>query len=136
LAADVTIRPLSPTTVVGEAPTTALQAARVRKAADPAQKFESFVLQSFIQEMMPDEAEGVYGSGVSGDFWKSMMAEKIAEQVAERGSLGIAHYIKAGQAPRVPPHGIVSTDVMSHLATLGAGAAAATDTDPNSGIGE
>jgi flagellar protein FlgJ len=133
MAADVTIRPLTAATALGEAPTTAVQAARARKVADPAQKFEAFVLQSFIQEMMPDEAEGVYGSGVSGDFWKSMMAEKIAEQVAERGSLGVANYIKAGQAPRVPPHGMASTEVMTHLATMGS---AAIDIDPNSGIGE
>jgi Rod binding domain-containing protein len=134
MAADVTSRPLAATTAVGEAPLTATQGARVRKVAEPAQKFEAFVLQSFIQEMMPDTAEGVYGSGVSGDFWKSMMAEKIAEQVAARGSLGIANYIKDGQAPRVPPHGMASTDVMSHLATLGG--SAALSLDPKSGIGE
>jgi hypothetical protein len=134
MAADVTIRPLTAATVVGESPTTTMQAARVSKAADPAQKFEAFVLQSFIQEMMPDTAEGVYGSGISGDFWKSMMAEKIAEQVAERGSVGIAHYIKDGQEPRLPPHGMVSNEVMSHLSSMGG--TAATDLDPNSGIGE
>lgn len=134
MAADVTIRPISPTTVVGDAPTTAIEAARVRKAADPAQKFEAFVLQSFIQEMMPDTAEGVFGSGISGDFWKSMMAEKIAEQVSARGSLGIAKTIKAGNAPHVAPHGMASAEVMSHLATLG-GSAALKD-DPNPGIGE
>ncbi len=59
-------------------------------------KFEAFVMQSFIQEMMPETPESVFGSGISGDFWKSMMAEKIAEQVAERGNIGIADMIRNG----------------------------------------
>lgn len=134
MAADVTIRPLSALTPVGDAPTTAMAAAHVRKVQEPAQKFEAFVLQSFIQEMMPDEAEGVFGSGISGDFWKSMMAEKIAEQVASRGGVGIAQTLKAGNVPHVAPHGMASTEVMSRLATLGGGAVQ--DVDPNSGIGE
>ena len=99
MTADLTIRPIS------EAPaaSTAQLAARtphVRKTADAAQKFESFVMQSFIQEMMPETPESVFGSGISGDFWKSMMAEKIAEQVAERGNIGIADMIRNG--PVVP----------------------------------
>lgn len=88
------------------------RAPHVRKTADAAQKFEAFVLQSFIQEMMPETPESVFGSGVSGDFWKSMMAEKIAEQVAERGSLGIADTIRAGHLAPPRPQGFNPLDLM------------------------
>jgi hypothetical protein len=74
-------------------------------------------LQSFIKEMLPDEAEGVFGSGVSGDFWKSMLSEKIADQVAARGGTGIAETVRVGHTPPVRP-GSVSFEVMSHLSTL------------------
>lgn len=53
-------------------------------------RFEAMVLQSFIEAMLPDDAQSVYGGGVAGDMWKSMMAEKLAETMAERGGIGIA----------------------------------------------
>ena len=31
-----------------------------------------------MQAMLPKDAETVYGKGVAGDMWKSMMAEKLA----------------------------------------------------------
>lgn len=40
--------------------------------------------------MMPKDAETVYGKGLSGDMWQSLLAEKIAEQVTRRGGIGIA----------------------------------------------
>ena len=54
------------------------------------QKFESVVLSTFVQAMMPKEASSVYGEGLSGDMWKAQMAEKIGEQLAKNGGLGIA----------------------------------------------
>lgn len=53
-------------------------------------KFESMVLQTFIQNMLPKDTEGVYGKGLSGDMWKSMMADKLAAVMTERGGIGIA----------------------------------------------
>jgi Rod binding domain-containing protein len=67
---------------------------------DAAEQFEAFVLQSFIQEMLPKEAEGVFGSGLSGDVWKSMLAEKLGAEVSERGGLGIADQIRGGGGTR------------------------------------
>jgi Rod binding domain-containing protein len=57
--------------------------------------FEAFVLQSFLQEMLPKKAEGVYGSGIAGDVWRSMLAEKLAFEVTERGGIGIADQVRA-----------------------------------------
>ncbi len=56
----------------------------------PFAQFEALVLQTFIQAMLPKDAESVYGKGLSGEMWQSMLAEKIAEQVTRRGGIGIA----------------------------------------------
>lgn len=53
-------------------------------------KFEATVLTTFIQHMLPKNADSVFGEGLSGDMWKSQMAEQIATQLAERGGIGIA----------------------------------------------
>jgi hypothetical protein len=132
LAAELTVRPVGEVKAASEL-AIASRAGHVRKAPDAAQKFESFVMQSFIQEMMPDTAEGVFGSGVSGDFWKSMMAEKIAEQVAERGNLGIADQVRAGHVVPVRPGGFSSPDVMNHLSTLNGSVATQFGVKTNSG---
>lgn len=67
----------------------------VRATAEmgPFQQFESFVLQSFIENMLPEENEAVYGKGLAGGMWKSMMAEQIANQLAKAGGIGIADRI-------------------------------------------
>lgn len=128
MTADLAIRPLSQAPRLHE-PAVAAPAAHVRKTADAAQKFEAFVLQTFIQEMMPETSENVFGSGISGDFWKSMMSEKIAEQVAERGNLGIADLIRSGHLEPALPRGFNPLDVMRHQADLG-GASAQLDAKP------
>lgn len=129
MAADLTIRPVS----LAQAPTAPELPARAphaHKTGDAAQKFEAFVLQTFIQEMMPKTPESVFGSGISGDFWKSMMSEKIAEQVAERGSLGIADTIRAGHAAPIRPGGFHT--LASHPASEG-GVAEQLDVKPVTG---
>lgn len=52
-------------------------------------KFEAMVLQNFIKTMLPDSDE-VYGKGASGEIWKGMMAEEIANEIAREGGIGIA----------------------------------------------
>jgi len=60
---------------------------------EASKKFEAMVLQTFIGSMMPKNAESTYGEGIAGEMWKSQMAEKIADVVAERGGIGIARHI-------------------------------------------
>jgi peptidoglycan hydrolase FlgJ len=57
------------------------------------ERFEAFVLQSFVEHMLPKEVESVYGGGFAGDMWKSMMAEQLANQMAKAGGIGIADRI-------------------------------------------
>lgn len=131
--ADLTIRSVTEPSALTD-PALEFRPGRVHDKADAAQKFEAFVLQTFIQEMMPKEAEGVFGSGVAGDFWRSLMAEKVAEQVAERGNLGIADLVRGdGAALPVRPGGIPSLDVLNHLSKLDATSFASPDDDLKSG---
>jgi len=60
---------------------------------DTFKRFEAMVLQTFIQNMLPKDAESVYGKGLAGDMWKSMMAGRIADVMAERGGIGIAERV-------------------------------------------
>jgi len=79
------------------------------KAPDAFKRFEAMVLQTFVQNMMPKEAENVYGKGMAGDMWKSMLAGKIADVMAERGGIGIAdrvlgdHYMDGKERKAVGP---------------------------------
>ena len=56
-------------------------------------KFEAMVLQTFLQTMLPKDTESVYGGGVAGEMWQSMLAEQIGEVMAKRGGIGIADRI-------------------------------------------
>ena len=67
--------------------TSTLEGAAAQK---PYQQFEAFVLQTFIQQMLPKDAEHVFGQGLAGSFWGSMLAEQIAGQLAKAGGIGIA----------------------------------------------
>jgi Rod binding domain-containing protein len=90
-------------------------------------KFEAMVLRNFVEAMMPKSAEAVYGKGLAGDMWKSMMAEQVANVVAERGGVGIAdrvlgdYYMEADR--KVPLAGVATgdtrarADVQSMLST-------------------
>lgn len=60
-------------------------------------QFEAVLLQNMVEEMMPKDSQAMFGSGTAGNMWKSMLAEKIAEQIAKSGALGIAEQIAAGQ---------------------------------------
>ena len=53
-------------------------------------KFESMVLQTFVESMLPKDGAAVYGDGISGDMWKSLLAQQLGEVIAQRGGIGIA----------------------------------------------
>lgn len=59
-------------------------------------KLEAFIMQTFIQSMLPKEAPAVYGKGTAGDVWKGMLAEKMGNEVAKSGQLGIAKRLASG----------------------------------------
>lgn len=66
-------------------------------AADSATKaykeFEAFLLQSFIESILPKDSAGFFGGGTAGEFWKSMFAEHVGRELAQSSALGIAEQI-------------------------------------------
>lgn len=77
-------------------PASLAQARTLRTAAPERQtpeafvKFEAMVLQTFMQSILPRDSESVYGGGMAGDMWKSMLAQQLGEVMARRGGIGIA----------------------------------------------
>jgi flagellar protein FlgJ len=67
--------------------------APIKAQQDAFTKFEAMVLQTFIQSMLPQDTATVYGEGMAGEMWQSMLAEQIANSVAARGGIGIADRI-------------------------------------------
>jgi peptidoglycan hydrolase FlgJ len=63
---------------------------RPKGQAEALEKFEAFFLQTALQEMLPKDAQNVYGSGTAGEIWRSMLAEQIAAQMAHSTKFGIA----------------------------------------------
>lgn len=82
------------------------------KAATPEAfaKFEAMVLQTFIQSMLPQDNEAVYGEGMAGEMWQAMLAEQLGTTMAKRGGIGIAdrilrdHYVSNDE--KVPVQGV------------------------------
>lgn len=66
-------------------------------APESFKRFEAMVLQTFIQNMLPRDGSSVYGKGLAGDMWKSLLAEKVADSIAERGGIGIADRVLGNQ---------------------------------------
>jgi flagellar protein FlgJ len=56
----------------------------------PYRDFEALVLQTFVQNMLPKDAEGIFGHGTAGEMWKSILAEQLGKQIARAGGIGIA----------------------------------------------
>jgi len=90
---------------------------RLRGASDALSQFEAFVLQTFVQAMLPKHADGVFGRGLPGEVWKSMMAEVLAKELAESGRAGIAKQIaeRAG-VPSAAGPGSALQNTLAYLA--------------------
>ncbi len=70
------------------------------EATEPFKHFEAMVLQTFIQNMLPKDAGTVYGKGMAGDIWKSLLAEQLANVMAERGGIGISERVLGDHSVR------------------------------------
>ena len=64
-----------------------------RKLPAPVE-LEAFFLQNFIELVLPKD-ESLFGGGVAGESWRSMMAEQMARNIAVSGGIGLAaHFAK------------------------------------------
>jgi len=79
-------------------PVRASVAGHVRKQPDAFAQLEAFVLQSFIQTMLPRNSQTFFGKGTAGEVWKSMLAEKLGAQIASSNQLGLAKRLAAGRS--------------------------------------
>ena len=68
----------------------------VSSALDAPHKFEAYLIQTMIEQMLPEHADSAFGSGFSGNAWRSMMAERVADVVAAHGGFGIAAQMQHG----------------------------------------
>jgi len=55
----------------------------------PAQKFEAFLLQGWLEVILPKQESGAYGLEAGGEIWRSMMAEQLSNQLVRAGGVGI-----------------------------------------------
>ena len=88
------------------------------KTAKAQQQFEAALLNNFVNEMLPKDAEQTYGKGYAGEMWRSLLAEKISNQLAASGALGIGKRLFATH-PVTGPHALGhadATSVMTHAA--------------------
>jgi peptidoglycan hydrolase FlgJ len=58
-------------------------------------QFEAMMLNSFVGEMLPKDTGEVFGQGMAGDMWRSMLAEQVSTQIAKSGKLGLARRLFA-----------------------------------------
>ena len=65
------------------------------------QKFEAMVLQTFIQSMLPKDTQSVYGEGMAGEMWQSLLAQQLGDTMAARGGIGIADRVLGAHYERV-----------------------------------
>lgn len=73
----------------------AMTSAPLGSAANAAQKFEAYVLQTFVEQVLPRTEHGFYGDAVGGGIWRSMMAEQLAASVASSGGVGLQTILRA-----------------------------------------
>jgi Rod binding domain-containing protein len=71
-----------------------------KQAPETYRKFEAMVLTNFLKSMMPDSEE-IYGKGATGEIWKGMMAEKLADEISRDGGIGIADSLAEHGATKV-----------------------------------
>ncbi|MFC5585267.1 rod-binding protein [Nitratireductor kimnyeongensis] len=67
--------------------------ANANAPSDVERKFEAMVLQNFMQSLLPEETSAVYGEGLAGEMWRSMLAQQLSETLAEKGGIGIARSV-------------------------------------------
>ena len=88
----------APTAPAGlaDARTALAAAAQAPDAASRAKvDFEAMLLNSFVGEMLPKDADSVFGEGTAGDMWRSMLSEQISRQIARSGALGLSRKLFA-----------------------------------------
>lgn len=56
-------------------------------------KFEAFLLQTWLEVLLPKIDGGAYGNDHAGGVWRTLMAEQLGDQLAKSDCLGISRLI-------------------------------------------
>lgn len=73
--------------------------ARAEAGGDAARAFEAIILRQSIEIMLPRTGQSLFGGGFAGETWRSMLAERLAEALAQVGGTGIAQAVAPSLAP-------------------------------------
>jgi flagellar protein FlgJ len=131
-ASDLRTR-LDPLADAGDSADTARPAqAAAGQPMTPEQEFEAFILRTFVETMLPDDATASYGSGTAGDIWKGMKAEQIGNAMARSGGIGIAEQLAKLHPDETPTAGGTGFGVTPTQAAATLQAAASGDEDAGS----
>lgn len=60
------------------------------------QRFEAFLLQNWLETLLPKEESGSFGAGPGANVWRSMMAEQLGQTLASAGCLGLNKLLDRG----------------------------------------
>jgi peptidoglycan hydrolase FlgJ len=52
---------------------------------------EQLVLKNLVENMLPHESAGFFGSGTAADIWRSMLADRLATEMGHSVDLGISN---------------------------------------------
>ena len=110
----------APGTAEVPAPIATKAGARDTSASKAAVQLETVLLNNFVSAMLPQSATAYFGQGLAGDMWKSMLADRVAHQIAQSGVTGIASRLLSGriaEAVAKSPHGAGSSPVTAPAAT-------------------
>ena len=55
-----------------------------------AKDFEAMFLRQALEDMLLSQNSGVFGNESAGGIWRSMMADQLANVLAEKGTLGLS----------------------------------------------
>ena len=67
---------------------------RPAKRGSPYEQFEVSVLTSLFELMLPQKAVSVFGSGLAGSVWRTMLAQSLGEVAGHAGVAGIARNLE------------------------------------------
>ncbi|MCW4113723.1 rod-binding protein [Aurantimonas sp. MSK8Z-1] len=96
------------------------------RTVSPYQKFEGFVLRTFIEDMLPSsETSSFFGTGTAGNIWRSMLAEQMGDELARSGGIGIADMLEKSRAelPGTKGHDAATSGAADARKALAAGEA-------------
>jgi Rod binding domain-containing protein len=99
-------------------------------------QFEAMMLNSFVGDLLPKDSGEVFGQGMAGDMWRSMLAEQVSTQIAKSGKLGLARRLFATHeiAPQSGRFGEAAKTVSESAAQMSANILSApTAADPENG---